>query len=386
MSLHLLKSSIERKKSTALGIGPMSINCVDAVCELSNEYNLPLMLIASRRQIDSKELGGGYVNNWSTEEFSNYVMANDPKKLVILSRDHGGPWQNNFELENKYNLEEAMASAKKSYSVDIASGFKIIHIDPSIDPFHEINTDLVLERIYELYDFCFQEAERYNKEIIFEIGTEEQSGSTNTPEELEYTVEKIKIFCEKNKFPKPSFVVIQSGTRVVEMRNVGSFDSDIRVKNELASEIQVPRMIEICEKNGIWMKAHNTDYVSNEGLKSHPKLGIHAVNIAPEFGVIETRALIEAFTHSAMYKERDDFLDMSYNSRKWEKWMVNDTKASDFDRSVISGHYVFSKKECVELIDRLSFELAKREINLHAYLREKVKQGIMRYVKNLNLA
>ena len=31
------------------------------------------MLIASRRQIECKALGGGYCNNWSTEEFSKYV-------------------------------------------------------------------------------------------------------------------------------------------------------------------------------------------------------------------------------------------------------------------------------------------------------------------------
>ena len=123
-----------------------------------------------------------------------------------------------------------------------------------------------------------EESIKNNQEIIFEIGTEEQSGSTNTPEELEYTISKINKFCDKNKFHRPSFVVIQSGTRVAEMRNIGSFDSEIRIKNELAAEIQVPRMIEICEKNEIWMKAHNTDYISDEALQSHPKLGIHAVN------------------------------------------------------------------------------------------------------------
>ena len=34
----------------------------------------------------------------------------------------------------------------------------------------------------------------------------------------------------------------------MEMRNVGSFESPLRVKNELAAEIQVPLMIDICNK------------------------------------------------------------------------------------------------------------------------------------------
>ena len=61
------------KKTTLLAVGPMSKNCVDATIELSNRYNTPIMLIASRRQIDSKDFGGGYVNNWTTETFSSYV-------------------------------------------------------------------------------------------------------------------------------------------------------------------------------------------------------------------------------------------------------------------------------------------------------------------------
>ena len=51
----------------------MSTNCIDAVINISEEYNTPIQLIASRRQIDSEIHGRGYVNNWSTEEFSNYV-------------------------------------------------------------------------------------------------------------------------------------------------------------------------------------------------------------------------------------------------------------------------------------------------------------------------
>ena len=42
------------------------------------------------------------------------------------------------------------------------------------------------------------------------------------------------------------------------------------------------------EKYGIYIKQHNTDYLSNDTLKWLPRLGIHAVNVAPEFGFIES--------------------------------------------------------------------------------------------------
>lgn len=66
-----------KNRCTLLGVGPMSINCVNAAIELANEYDTPLMLIASRRQIDSEKFNGGYVNNWTTSEFANYVKLKD---------------------------------------------------------------------------------------------------------------------------------------------------------------------------------------------------------------------------------------------------------------------------------------------------------------------
>ena len=83
-----IKDHLSKHCCTLLGAGPMSINCVDAAVELANEYAIPLMLIASRRQIDSEQFNGGYVNNWTTSEFANYVRNKDKGANIILSRDH----------------------------------------------------------------------------------------------------------------------------------------------------------------------------------------------------------------------------------------------------------------------------------------------------------
>ena len=70
MDVEKIKKYIKSGK-TLLGIGPMSVNTVDASVEIANEYDVPVMLIASRRQIDTKNIKCGYVNNWSTEEAYN---------------------------------------------------------------------------------------------------------------------------------------------------------------------------------------------------------------------------------------------------------------------------------------------------------------------------
>jgi tagatose-1,6-bisphosphate aldolase non-catalytic subunit AgaZ/GatZ len=380
-----LQSFLQKRHCTLLGVGPMSVNCVDATIELANEHEVPILMIASRRQIDSEEFGGGYVNNWTTEEFARYVTDKDKKGKILLARDHGGPWQNTREKDAQLGLRRAMESAKSSYRSDIAAGFQILHIDPSVDIHGQPDIDEVLDRVFDLYDYCWSQAQQNNREIIFEVGTEEQSGSTNSQEELDYTLNEINKFCRKNRFDPPAFVVIQCGTRVMEMRNVGSFDSPVRVANEIPAEIQLPKMIEICNRHGIFMKEHNTDYLSDEALQWHPRLGIHAANVAPEFGVAESKALVGVLEDNGLHELATRFLALAYESNKWDKWMLDGTTATDRDRSLIAGHYVFSTPECKELKVEAAQLLARKQIDLEAHLKQQVKNSILRYLRSFRL-
>jgi len=381
-----LAAFLEKRRRTLIGVGPMSVNCVDAAIELASEHDIPMLLIASRRQIDSKEFGGGYVNDWTTAQFAQYVIDRDKKGKVLLARDHGGPWQNTQEIQNNLSLRRAMESAKASYRADIDAGFQILHIDPSIDIHGEPDVDEVLDRVFELYEFCCAYASKLGREVIFEIGTEEQSGSTNTQEQLVYTLDAMQRFCKQNRLPRPSFVVIQTGTRVMEMRNVGSFDSPIRVADELPTEIQLPRMIKTCSQYGVLMKAHNTDYLSDESLQWHPRFGIHAANVAPEFGVAESLALVRILRLHGLSLLADDFLQLALASGKWEKWMLPATKATDEDRAIIAGHYVFGVDRCRELKEKAAAHLRAHQVDLEAHLKAQVKACILRYLRHFRLA
>jgi hypothetical protein len=380
-----LEAFLSKRRCTLLGVGPMSVNCVDAVVELSNAYDVPMFLIASRRQIDCGEFGGGYVNNWTTDQFARYVIDKDKKGKIVLARDHGGPWQNTGEVEQQLSLRRAMESAKTSYKADLDAGFQILHIDPSIDIHGTPEVDEILDRIFDLYEYCWSHAQTLGADVLFEVGTEEQSGSTNTQEELDYTLNAIEQFCRRNRLPKPSFVVIQSGTRVMETRNVGSFDSPVRVADELPAEIQLPKMIEICNRYGIFMKEHNADYLSDEALQWHPRLGIHSANVAPEFGVTESRTLVGLLETHGLVDLAERFLSLAYSSRRWETWMLADTWATDRDRSLIAGHYIFATEECVEIKREAAARLSRKNVDLEVDLKQAVKNAIFRYLRTFRL-
>lgn len=379
-----LKKIIESKK-TVLGVGPMSFNSVNAAISIANKKSIPIILIASRRQIDSRLFGGGYVNNWTTEKYSSYVKKRDKKKNIILARDHGGPWQNNLEINNKLSLNEAMKSAKKSFKEDIDSGFKILHIDTSMGLKKPPSASQALSRLFELYEYCCEYGLKHKKKLVFEIGTEEQSGTTNSPFELEDTLNKIYNFCDKKRYQRPNFVVIQSGTRVLETRNIGSFESPVRIKNELPVEIQLPKMIDICKKYNIFMKEHNGDYLSDDSLKWHPILGIHSVNVAPEFGVAESKSIIRLFKKFNLNKFIEEFIEISYNSNKWKKWMMPNTSTTDYEKAIISGHYIFSDKKFLRMKDEAKKFLQKKNVNIDKYLQADVEKSILRYVKLFKL-
>ncbi|WP_435097393.1 class II D-tagatose-bisphosphate aldolase non-catalytic subunit [Candidatus Pelagibacter bacterium nBUS_27] len=379
--MKILNDILLKKNSTLLGVGPMSLNCVNATIELANDNNVPLMMIASRRQIDSEKMGGGYVNNWTTEKFSNYVSDKDRGSKIILSRDHGGPYQNNIEYEKNYNIEDAMNSAKDSFEVDIKNGFKIIHIDPSIDPSGNLNTETILERLKELYVFCIETAKKYEKKIQIEIGTEEQSGGTNTLEELKYSLDEITNFCKKNNYIKPFFVVVQTGTKVMETKNIGIFKG-ISDKFE---QSKIPSLISLCEKYEINIKQHNTDYLDDDFLSKHPSFRIHAANVAPEYGVAETKKLFEIMEEYNLNKLKNEFIEQCVSSNKWVKWVIDEKKIDDYDKSIICGHYIFSTDNFLQLKERLISDININRVEFDNILKDAVKSSIARYMKCFNL-
>lgn len=378
-----LSDYVTKNQCTLLGIGPMSKNCVDVVIDLVNSYNIPVMFIASRRQIESKQLGCGYVNNWSTEEFSKYVHEYDKNNNILLCRDHGGPYQN--ENENKQNLsyDEIMNKAKESFRVDIESNFEIIHIDPTENLISDLTIDEMLGRICELYDFCYSVARKHDKQISIEISLGKEDGGISSFSEIEYGINKLETFCNSRNLPLPLFMVIKTGNHVLETKNIGILE-DIVDGRGLEEEMEIKKMINFCNGKKIMVKEHNGDYLTDHTIRYHPKIGIHAINVAPEFGVIETKAIISWLEKNNLNNFKDKFLEISYNSKKWEKWMLPNSSTTKIDKAIISGHYVFSSLKFIELKKSILEKIPNPD-NFDNYLKSEIRKSILRYLKNLNL-
>lgn len=379
-NLPLLRPMVENR-ITALGAGPMSKHSIDAIIELANSYRKYIFMIPSRRQIDALALGGGYVENFSTEDFVKYVRDGDSNGFVKLARDHSGPWQLSTLGADGKTMDhgQAMKEVKSSLEVDIECGFDLIHIDPSPGLEQGLSQDQVNDDALELLDFC---QSKDLGRIEYEVGADEQSMMPSPVSSSETEFKSLMESIDREGLRRPIFFVLQTGTKVKETRNVGAFDRRIPTQGAVPAAAQVPRMIQMCERNGVLLKEHNADYLSDTALLWHRRFGIHAANVAPEFGVVETRALLGIAQRLDFTPFIEALANVSLSSRKWEKWLVEDSSASDIDKIEISGHYHFNDPLVLE--ERLKMMRAldsKLGLDGEAVVYSAVREAIDRYLR-----
>jgi hypothetical protein len=80
------------------------------------------------------------------------------------------------------------------------------------------------------------------------------------------------------------------------------------------------------------------------------------------------------------------FLQLAYDTRKWEKWMIEGTTTSDRDRSIIAGHYAFSMPEVREIKDEADQVLGRTaETTVDELLQTAIRASLMRYLTAFRL-
>ena len=298
-------------------IGPMSKNVVDVVMEFTEETGNKIGFIPSRRQV---EFDGGYVNNWTTKQFTKYVNGR-----VLIERDHGGAGQGNLN-DDGY----------ESYKHD-TENFDMIHIDPwKKYPNFDDGLNETLATINYINNM--------NPYTLFEVGTEEAIRKF-TPNELYKLLEELSNY---NFFKNIKYAVVQSGVGIDlgKRINIGKYD-----------EVRLSEFIDVCKHWKVLSKEHNGDYLTNQEIKDKFSVGLDALNIAPEFGQLETLCYLEH-----MGDDIEDYYKICYDSKRWEKWVDDDFIPEDNKKELIKicGHYVLSDKKFLEIKPNIDDKIKQR--------------------------
>jgi len=307
-----------------LGVGPMSSETIESVFRYSHFHRKELMLIASKNQIDYK---GGYVNGWTTRQFSDYVSQlkkTYPQSEVKICRDHCGPGFNGID-----DLKDTYETIKD----DIDNNFDLIHIDFC----HFKGTK---EEQLQESKKAIEYALNLNPNILLEIGTDENFGANYgiaNLQEIEKELDFFKSFC------RPEFYVVQTGSLVKEINQAGNFNEKF-----------VSQISEITRSHEVKIKEHNDDYLDKDSIALRKGI-VGAMNIAPQLGVIQTQLVLgKCLVYGIDFGK---YLEDSYNSGKWKKWLSKNTAENKMLCSMIAGHYNFNTESYKKLIE----ELEKRE-------------------------
>ena len=321
-------------------LGPMSKNIVDTVIDYSNEFKFPFTFIPSRRQV---EYNGGYVNNWTTESFVNYVKRKG--KYIFVERDHGGPGQGT-------NMDDGIVSFKEDCKY-----MDIIHIDPW-KKYSNYNDGL--NETIKALNFCYNE----NSNLDFEISTEQGIRKFEV-DELERFILDLQKRLKPEVYNKIKYFVVQCGTGLLEASNIGHYEKD-----------RLKKMVELCKKYGFISKEHNGDWVSIDLMREKFELGLDCINVAPELGQIETKAILKEIKKIENIEKRDELFETFYqiclNSKKWIKWVSKDFKPNENKEKLINicGHYVFSYPEFQKIKNQLPNSNIRIKRDLLKKLRE----------------
>ncbi len=387
------------ERFTHIGIGPMSKNLLKAVLSLAKEKDFPVILIASRNQVDSDSLGGGYVCDFDQKRF---VETTDKiaeeigfDGLCYFCRDHGGPWQRDKERSDALPTDEAMNIARQSYVDDAVAGFHLLHIDPTKDPHCTgiVPLDVVLGRTVQLIESIENERKAKNlPELAYEVGTEETMGGLISADSYEGFIQKLIAELDNRNLPHPLFIVGQTGTLTRLTTNVGHYDS-VTAKN----------LSDIAKKYGMELKEHNGDYLANKILLEHPVIGLGAMNVAPEFGLVETEAYLELceienkFVVEAQRSNAKNVIAKhALLGQRWRKWMLGEDRTASVDAiankpklvetiTQMCGHYTLENAEVHSALNKLFDNISNLGLDPEFYVIKKIKDSIDRYVYCFNL-
>jgi hypothetical protein len=308
-------------KKFKLGFGPMSQDIIKILGSYTTQNNYPLMVIASRNQVD---YNSGYVCNTinlveSLKEFKN--------NNLLICRDHCGPYF--ADLDTGLTLEQALASCKKTIKTDIESGFDLIHIDVSRIKDNQLYyAELLIEYALSL-----------NTNLYLEFGSEDNTG-IDVMSSIG-RIDKQLTFLQKYK-NNVKFFVTQTGS-LTKNNQAGTFD--IEFNKSTVNQVH---------DAGFLFKEHNADYFTKDDLNKRIIAGVDSLNIAPQLGKIQTETLKE-FAHPNHW---EDFGKYVYSKNYWKRWLPLGITNQGL-ATLVSGHYCYQGFEYNRIISNIDLEKFK---------------------------
>lgn len=376
-----------------LAVCPNSEAVLEAAVKAAARNRTPVLFAATLNQVDRD---GGYTG-WTPAQFveklDRYaVLYGVDRQTLLPCLDHGGPWLKDLHTINRLSFEETWAAVKESITAVLKAGYRLLHIDPTVDRTiaGPLPVELVVQRSLDLIAYAEAERERLGlPPVSYEVGTEEVHGGLVDLDNFRHFLRLLYAGLESRglSHAAPAFVVAQVGTDL----HTTTFD---RVAAERLREIVAP--------HGALIKGHYTDWVENPAAYS--EVGMGGANVGPEFTAAEFEALQALSAREADLARTDPALVPAGffealtravdRSNRWQKWLLPEEQGRAL-RELSPARQGWMLKTCARYVWTDADVLAARErlyANLrlvfpdpHQYVVDCIVGGIERYIVAFHL-
>jgi hypothetical protein len=293
-----------------------------------------------------------------------------------------------------------MALARVSLEEDLRGGFNYLHIDPTKCP-HPFSQGELADWTLELIAHCEKVRGSLGiPPVDYEIGAEDIRGGITSEQSFAAFLEGVTAGLARAGLPRPTCIVGQTGTLTRLDRNVGRFDRE-----------QTARLAAVAARFGVGLKEHNGDYLSAASCRVHPELGVTGMNVAPEFGLVETDALL-ALEVLEQKLGREGWLpesersglagtlrELTFTRAPWDKWLTPEMKArqpEELERDEaarllitrVCGHYAFADPAVRAARERLYRTVERFALTAEgpaAFVRSRIEEAIDFYARHFRL-
>lgn len=364
--LEILLKRLYQRRSTILGISPISEYTIVSSLRAANRLNAPLLFVASLNQID---IDGGYTG-LTPSSFVKFVVdvirKYDMNVKMLFQVDHCGPWLKDDHVVRNYSYNEALNAVLRSLEEFIKAGFSLVHIDTTVDLESSsgvADVKVAAERTVKLIDLVEDISRNLGLYVRYEIGSDRWGYKPINvfSEFVSYVIMGLK---EKRIDPKKIvFVVADVGTKV-------------KPGNKVHEDVLVQYSNTALQYDYL-LKIHSGDYLENPSIL--PRCRVGGVNIGPMFADIQYRLIKQALVEL----QKDELIDKLYTlimrSDKTGKYTKKE-RIEEYEIGVAS-RYIWSTREAYEIINIIE----KHGIPITRRVLEKVEEVVEFYMKELNL-
>jgi D-tagatose-1,6-bisphosphate aldolase subunit GatZ/KbaZ len=376
---------------TLLAVCPNSSAVLEAAVKAAARNRSVMLFAATLNQVDYESSYTGWTPADFVQEMHKYAEKYTWDGPLYPCLDHGGPWLKDLHTLEKLSYPDTMEKVKSSITSCVKAGYRLLHIDPTVDRTlpagQAIPLEVVVERTVEL--IWHAEQVRIANDlprIDYEVGTEEVHGGMVDFERFERFIKLLALALKRTNLDHcwPCLLVAQIGTDL----HTSTFQPEL-----------AQRLYRILAPFGSLAKGHYTDWVENP--RAYPSSGMGAANVGPEFTAEEYQVLSELDDQEmllnkgkAVARFMTTLRSVVIESGRWKKWLQPDELVLPFNQLKparqewllkTSSRYIWIDPRVVNARLCLYDHLGRLGIDAHQLVIERISKVIEKYITAFNL-